>query len=57
MTKRLSVQEAAEVLGVGARTIRRYLSEGRLTAHRLGPKLIRIDAAELERLHTPIGGI
>lgn len=51
-------QEAADKLDVCPRTIRRYVADGRLTAYRLGPRLIRIDASELDRLlrEIPIAG-
>lgn len=50
----LSVDQAADALGCTSRTIRRYISDGRLTGYRVGPRLIRIDAAELDRLLRPI---
>lgn len=42
------VPAAAEYLGVGQRTVRCWLSEGKLTAYRIGPKLIRLDWSEIE---------
>jgi excisionase family DNA binding protein len=47
---KLTVAEAAGRLGVCERTIRRYLAAGVIAGTRVGPKLIRIDAAELDRL-------
>ena len=50
-----SVQEAAEFLGVSESTIRRYISDGRLLAYRLGEqRLIRIKRQDLEKLLSPI---
>ena len=50
-----SVREAAEFLGVSDSTIRRYISNGRLQAYRLGDeRLIRIKRQDLERLLSPI---
>lgn len=53
-TSRISVQEAAHRTGVHVDTIRRYISQGRLTGYRLGKRLIRVDQAELDALMTPI---
>lgn len=49
--------EAADRCDVSYRTIRRWISDGRLTAYRVGPRLIKIDAAELQRMLHPIGGV
>ena len=50
-----SVKEAAEFLGVSESTIRRYISDGRLLAYRLGNgRLIRIKRQDLEKLLSPI---
>jgi excisionase family DNA binding protein len=46
----LTVRQAAELLGVHQNTIRNWITQGRLTAHRIGPKLIRINAEDLEQL-------
>lgn len=54
----LSKREACEHLGVTDRTLRTYIAEGRLPAYRLGPRLVRIDAADLDALlrPVPVGG-
>ena len=44
------VTAAADYLGVNPRTVRRLLTEGRLTAYRVGDKLIRLDWSEVESL-------
>ena len=46
----ISVTEAAARLDISARTLRRCIAAGRLTAYRIGPRLIKIDAAELDEL-------
>ncbi|KLO28405.1 helix-turn-helix domain-containing protein [Mycobacterium haemophilum] len=46
----ISIIEAAAVLDISTRTLRRYIAAGRLTAYRIGPRLIKIDAAELDQL-------
>ncbi len=51
---RLSVAQAAERAGVSRDTIRRRIADGSLPAYRLGPKLIRIDAAAVDALFRPI---
>ena len=45
---------AAEHVGCHSRTIRRYIAAGRLTGYRMGPRLIRVDLAELDALLRPI---
>jgi len=47
-TARISLQEAAARYGLSDRTLRRYLAEGRISAHRIGPRVLRFDPAELE---------
>ena len=46
----ISMTEAAARLDISTRTLRRYIAAGRLTAYRIGPRLIKIDAAELDQL-------
>lgn len=56
MVKPISLQEAADAYGVSTRTLRRYISAGRLTAYRIGPRLIRLDADQVRReLIAPVG--
>jgi excisionase family DNA binding protein len=54
--RHVALTEAAEYLGVNPRTIRRYIAAGRLTGYRVGPRLIKVDLAELDSLLQPIGG-
>ena len=53
---RLGVPEAADYCGVDESTIRRWIARGQLRANRIGPRLIKIDRAELDKLIEPIGG-
>jgi excisionase family DNA binding protein len=45
----LSPDEVAKIRGVSGRTVRRWIAEGRLPAYRVGPRLIRIKAEDLEK--------
>jgi excisionase family DNA binding protein len=46
----MSVAEAADYHCCSERTIRRAIRDGRLRAYRVGPRLIRIDPADLDRM-------
>jgi len=50
----MSIADAAERLDCTPRTIRRYISTGTLRGYRVGPRLIRVDLAELDALLCPI---
>lgn len=50
----IPADEAAARLSVDKKTIRRMISRGELTGYRVGPRLIRVDTAELEALLRPI---
>ena len=49
-----SINDAAEYAGVSTKTIRRYIAAGRLTGYRVGPRLIKINLAEVDALLRPI---
>jgi excisionase family DNA binding protein len=49
-----SINDAAEYAGVSTKTIRRYIAAGRLTGYRVGPRLIKINLAEVDELLHPI---
>jgi excisionase family DNA binding protein len=53
---RTTIKQAAAFHGVDQKTIRRWIAEGRLKAHRVGPRLIRVDRDSLLALARPIGG-
>jgi excisionase family DNA binding protein len=38
-----TINQTAEYFGVDVKTVRRWIAQGRLTAYRIGPRLIRID--------------
>ena len=46
----ISVSEAADTYSCSTRTIRRRIADGTLRAYRVGPKLIRIDPGDLDRM-------
>lgn len=55
MNRRLgSVADAAAYADLSPRTIRRYVAEGRLTGYRVGPRLVKVDLAELDAIVRPI---
>lgn len=49
-----SQHEVADILGVGHSTVRKWVAEGKLRAYRYGPRIIRIDAADLRKFRKQI---
>ena len=59
LTHRLvTLNDAADVLAVSTRTVRRYIADGQLEAVRLGRKTLRIKADSIDRFidARPVGG-
>jgi excisionase family DNA binding protein len=54
---RPTIKQAAEFHGVDDKTIRRWIAGGRLTAYRVGPRLIRLDRDSVLKLGRQIGGV
>jgi excisionase family DNA binding protein len=52
----IGLPEAADRCGVSYRTVRRWIASGQLNAVRVGPKLLKVDAADLAALLQPTGG-
>lgn len=50
----ITLAEAAEHLGVSSRTVRRYITEGRLAGYRVGPRLVKVKRVDLDDLMRPI---
>jgi excisionase family DNA binding protein len=50
-----TIKQAAEFFGVDIKTIRRWIAQGRLSAYRVGPRLIRIERDSILKLCKPIG--
>jgi excisionase family DNA binding protein len=49
----ITVDAAASYLGIGVRSVRRYIAEQKLPAYRVGDKLIRVDQADVDALIRP----
>jgi len=43
-----SVKTAAEIYDINPRTVRRWISEGRITGYKIGAMLVKVDLNELE---------
>ena len=50
----LTIEAAAGSIGVHPRTLRRRIAEGQLRAYRVGPRAIRVKAADLDAMLRPI---
>jgi excisionase family DNA binding protein len=48
--KYITINQAAERLGMSARTVRRYINSGRLPATRLSRKTVRIAESDVQAL-------
>lgn len=46
----ISIQQAADLMSCSTKTVRRLISAGTLPARRIGSRMIRIDAADLDAL-------
>lgn len=49
-----SLTQAAERTGLSTRTLRRRIAAGQLTAYRAGPRIIRLDPVDVDRLLVPV---
>lgn len=52
----LSITETAEYLGVTTRTVHQMVADGRLTAYRLGARVVRLRRDEIDAAMEPFGG-
>jgi len=50
----VSIDQAARLVDVSPRTIRRRIADGSLTGYRFGPRVIRVDLDEVDALLTRI---
>ena len=53
-TEYLAVDDVAAELGVGPRTVRRWIADGTLPAFRVGPTLIRVRRDDVEAMIRPV---
>lgn len=49
-----TLQDAAEAFQISEKTLRRWISEGRVDARRFGPRLIRVNMTSIESMGTPL---
>jgi excisionase family DNA binding protein len=52
----IGLQEAADYCDVSYRTVRRWIADGRLSAVRVGPRLLKVSIADLDAICQPVGG-
>lgn len=50
----VTLDAAAEYLGVAPLTLRRRIATGSLRAYRLGPRIIRVDLSDVDALLRPV---
>ena len=48
------VPDAARYACVSSRTLRRWIAEGKLPARRVGPRLLQVSRADLDKLIRPV---
>ena len=46
----VSIAVGAKYVPISEKSLRRYISQGKIRGYRVGPKLIRVDLAELDGL-------
>jgi excisionase family DNA binding protein len=46
----VSCAQAAAYADVSTKTVRRWISGGRLTGYRVGPRLVKVDLADLDKM-------
>ena len=49
-----SIVDAAARIGVSTKTVRRWIASGHLAGYRIGPRLLRVDPDELDKMLTLI---
>ena len=54
MDELITIRDAAERFAVSEKTVRRWISEGKVEAYRCGGRLIRIDAHSLYMMREPV---
>ncbi|CNH33180.1 DNA binding domain-containing protein [Mycobacterium tuberculosis] len=51
-----SMNQGAEYAGVGLRTLREWISQGKITGYRMNARVIRVDLNEIDAAFQPFGG-
>lgn len=51
-----SMQQCADYMGVTLRTVREWISQGRITGYRINARVIRVDLNEVDAAFEPFGG-
>lgn len=51
-----SLAEAADYVGVTHRTLRGWITEGRITGYRINARVLRVDLNEVDAAMQPFGG-
>ena len=54
LDRQLTLQDAADLLGASPSSVRRMIARGDLRAYRYGPRLLRIDPADLRAMRQPV---
>jgi excisionase family DNA binding protein len=54
MDEYLTIQEVAAMYAVSEKTVRNWISEGKLEARRIGGRIIRIESRSLDLLSEPV---
>ena len=54
MDEYLTIQEVAAMFAVSEKTVRNWISEGKLEARRIGGRIIRIESRSLDLLSEPV---
>lgn len=49
-----SVGDAAARIGVSTKSVRRWIASGQLAGYRMGPRLLRVDPDDVDRMLTLI---
>jgi excisionase family DNA binding protein len=56
-TQYLTLAEAADLMSISVKTLRRRIADGTIPAYRCGRRVIRIRADDLERVLLPIPSV
>lgn len=50
----LSLREVADEVNVSTSTVRRWIARGELRAFKFGPRLLRVDPADVDRMRSQV---